>query len=217
MYVYVYIPYIPNSCCAKPLPPAGETPPAPAAACTSAAPCNPHEQGSSAEDVLSRILIVPRQPDSDHFLNLYSCIDVALHPFPFDGSKTAADALALGIPAVTLPTQQLKARMAASFARSLKLDELIANNVTDYIRIAVQLARDPAFLQEMTAKVVARGQFAFDDPIVALEWQLWLMNAVAWQDSDDDNDDGAGGERVRMRQQLEALQAAADERRRTWE
>ena len=51
-----------------------------------------------------RVLFYPRSPHSDVFLSFISCADVILHPFPFDGSKTSADAIALGIPFVTWPS-----------------------------------------------------------------------------------------------------------------
>ncbi len=50
-----------------------------------------------------RVIFYPRLPDSDSFMAFISVADVLLHPFPFDGSKTAADGLAMGIPVVTWP------------------------------------------------------------------------------------------------------------------
>ncbi len=51
-----------------------------------------------------RVLFFPRAPNSDRFMEFISVVDVMLHPFPFDGSKTAADALAMGLPTVTWPS-----------------------------------------------------------------------------------------------------------------
>jgi protein O-GlcNAc transferase len=51
-----------------------------------------------------RVLWYPRAPNSDMFLSMLSVADVVLHPFPFDGSKTSADAIALGVPYVTWPS-----------------------------------------------------------------------------------------------------------------
>ena len=51
-----------------------------------------------------RVIFYPRLPNSDTFMSFISVVDVLLHPFPFDGSKTAADGLAMGIPVVTWPS-----------------------------------------------------------------------------------------------------------------
>ena len=54
-----------------------------------------------------RVIFYPRLPNSDTFMSFISVADVLLHPFPFDGSKTAADGLAMGIPVVTWPSVRL--------------------------------------------------------------------------------------------------------------
>ena len=51
-----------------------------------------------------RVIFYPRLPNSDTFMSFISVVDVLLHPFPFDGSKTSADGLAMGIPVVTWPS-----------------------------------------------------------------------------------------------------------------
>jgi predicted O-linked N-acetylglucosamine transferase (SPINDLY family) len=53
--------------------------------------------------VYDRVLFYPRLPNSEQFMQFISVADVLLHPFPFDGSKTAADGIAMGIPVVTWP------------------------------------------------------------------------------------------------------------------
>ena len=55
-----------------------------------------------------RVIFYPRLPNSDTFMSFISVVDVLLHPFPFDGSKTSADGLAMGIPVVTWPSVSTK-------------------------------------------------------------------------------------------------------------
>ncbi len=50
-----------------------------------------------------QVIVYPRLPNSDTFMSFISVADVLLHPFPFDGSKTSADGLAMGVPVVTWP------------------------------------------------------------------------------------------------------------------
>ena len=61
-----------------------------------------------------RIVMVPRVGSSDDFLRLVGCADVMLHPFPFGGSKTAADSVTMAVPVVTLRAPFLRGRMAHS-------------------------------------------------------------------------------------------------------
>lgn len=54
-------------------------------------------------ETFSRVRFYRRFQNSDTFMEFISVADVILHPYPFDGSKTAADVLTLGIPMVTWP------------------------------------------------------------------------------------------------------------------
>jgi predicted O-linked N-acetylglucosamine transferase (SPINDLY family) len=54
-----------------------------------------------------RVVLIPRV-NANEFLSLLRMADVILHPFPFDGSRTSADALLVHIPYVCLPTEYLK-------------------------------------------------------------------------------------------------------------
>lgn len=51
---------------------------------------------------------MPRQAGHMPFMALLALADVALVPFPFGGSKTSLDSIALGIPTVTLPTMYVR-------------------------------------------------------------------------------------------------------------
>ena len=65
-----------------------------------------HEEALALAHLWARVHVVPRQP-SGNFSKLLGCADVVLHPFPFDGSRTASETLALGKPTVTLPADQV--------------------------------------------------------------------------------------------------------------
>jgi protein O-GlcNAc transferase len=83
-------------------------------------------------------------PPSDHtaFLAEYRRVDVALDPFPYNGGTTSCDALWMGVPLVTLAEERFCARMGLSILEHVGLPELVAHAVPDYVRIAVELARD---------------------------------------------------------------------------
>jgi len=60
--------------------------------------------------LIDRLHLVPRV-SAEKFLNLIKLADLLLHPFPFDGSRTSADGLSVGVPFLTMPTEFLRGRM----------------------------------------------------------------------------------------------------------
>ncbi|MBV8536566.1 MAG: hypothetical protein JO128_13295, partial [Alphaproteobacteria bacterium] len=107
-----------------------------------------HEIGS---DQMARVQFdIESRPLKDH-LDLYRQVDVALDPFPFNGSTTTFEALWMGVPVVTLLGETMMARWSASMLRALKLDELVAHTSEEYVEIALTLAGDPQRLSELRA------------------------------------------------------------------
>jgi protein O-GlcNAc transferase len=74
----------------------------------------------------------------------YNQIDVALDCFPFSGSTTSFQALAMGVPVVTWPQDRMVSRWSETMLRAIGLEELIASSGDEYIRIALQMAGQTA-------------------------------------------------------------------------
>src|SRR5205085_5904132 len=92
-------------------------------------------------DVADRIKFLPKMPRND-FMELLAFSDVMLDPFPFGGGHTTYEALALGLPVVTLPGQFLRARLAHAMYEQMEYRDLLAGGVDDYVRIALRLGTD---------------------------------------------------------------------------
>ena len=88
-------------------------------------------------------LIGWRDAPADH-LALYRGIDIALDPFPYNGTTTTCEALAMGVPVITLAGTRHAARVGASLLAAAGLDQLVALSVDDYVSRAVELAGDTA-------------------------------------------------------------------------
>lgn len=73
-------------------------------------------------------------------LALLNRIDVALDPFPFNGSTTSFEALWMGVPLVTMAGDHFVARVGASLLVPLGLEEWVAHDADEYRRIAIRLA-----------------------------------------------------------------------------
>jgi len=82
--------------------------------------------------------------------------DIALDPFPFNGSTTTFEALWMGLPVVTLTGSCFVGRVGMSMLAAVGLSELVAQDEDDYVRIARALASHPARLAALRAGLGAR-------------------------------------------------------------
>jgi len=103
------------------------------------------ERGISRE----RLELVGWLPNADAHLTLYERIDVALDPFPYNGTTTTCEALWMGVPVVTLKGDRHSARVGASLLTQAGLTDWIAKSANDYVEIALALASNPTELQRL--------------------------------------------------------------------
>jgi protein O-GlcNAc transferase len=89
---------------------------------------------------------------ADH-QSVYNEIDVALDPFPYNGATTTCEAMWMGVPVITLAGNVHAGRVGASILAQMGLTDLVAESLDDYIRIAVELAKDPTRLLELRASL----------------------------------------------------------------
>jgi protein O-GlcNAc transferase len=96
-----------------------------------------------------RVELMAPLPDATAHQALYNRVDIALDPFPNNGTTTTCEALWMGVPVVTLRGNRHAARVGASLLTQVGLTDLIANSVEEYVEIAIALAGDPGRLAEM--------------------------------------------------------------------
>ena len=104
------------------------------------------KQEGIAED---RIEYHGHLPSMDDHLELYSTIDIGLDPFPFNGATTTCEALWMGVPVITLAGDRHAGRVGASILTNVGLTDFIAQNIDGYIQLAVEMAANPTYLQEI--------------------------------------------------------------------
>jgi predicted O-linked N-acetylglucosamine transferase (SPINDLY family) len=75
-------------------------------------------------------------------LALLNSVDIALDPFPFNGSTTTFEALWMGVPVVSLAGSRFLSRVGASVLHQVDLDDLVAADRAGYVACATALAHD---------------------------------------------------------------------------
>lgn len=75
-------------------------------------------------------------------LELYKRMDIALDPFPYNGTTTTCEALWMGVPVITLAGERHAGRVGVSLLNALGHPEWIAQTPEQYLAIATKLALD---------------------------------------------------------------------------
>lgn len=84
-------------------------------------------------------------------LHGYGQVDISLDPFPFGGGYTSLESLWMGVPVITWPQSRVAGRQTYSFLKAIGLDEFIAADEVNYLRIAKQFADDLPRLAQLRA------------------------------------------------------------------
>ena len=103
------------------------------------------ERGVAAE----RVELVAWLPGAAAHLAAYHRVDIALDPFPYNGTTTTCEALWMGVPVVTLRGDRHAGRVGSSLLTQIGLTDLIANSVEEYLEIALALAGHPRRLEDL--------------------------------------------------------------------
>lgn len=117
-----------------------------------------------------RLVFAPPLPNSQHLARL-SCADLLLDTMPYNAHTTASDALWMGVPVVTCLGTAFAGRVAASLLNGCQLSELVANTMQEYEEIAVRIALDPSYKEQLKARLSVNRHTAelFDTPRLACD------------------------------------------------
>ncbi|MDX1377194.1 MAG: hypothetical protein R3357_16630, partial [Burkholderiales bacterium] len=109
--------------------------------------------------------------------------DLFLDTHHYNGHTTASDALWAGVPLLSWSSDAFAGRVGASLLAAIGLPELALASLADYERLAIELARDPARLAALRARLEAnrltQPLFRTADHTRALEGayeQMWARH-----------------------------------------
>ena len=111
---------------------------------------------TSAGIAKERLLFMPHKPQIKDHLAVYNEVDIALDSYPYHGTTTTCEALAAGVPVVSLAGSSHVARVGVSLLNAVGLADLVAQQPEDYVAIAVKLAADRARLRQLRTSLSER-------------------------------------------------------------
>ena len=115
-------------------------------------------------------------------LGLYVRSDVYLDSIGWSGGNTSIEAIACGLPLVTLPGEFMRGRHTYGFLKLMGIEETIAQTEHDYISIAVRLGKDEVFRKSVRKKIMERRRILFDDTGSVRALEAFYSEAVRLQD-----------------------------------
>ncbi|MBV9124889.1 MAG: tetratricopeptide repeat protein [Planctomycetes bacterium] len=112
-----------------------------------------------------RLRFTPHLPKPEHLARL-RLAHLFLDTYFVNAHTTASDALWAGVPVLTCPGSTFVSRVAASLLTAVGMPELIAADLSQYERLAVDLARRPDDLARLRRKLAGQRttQPLFDTP-----------------------------------------------------
>ena len=124
--------------------------------------------GRHLPDVIGRIHFLPRMLGPD-YLQVFAAADCILDTLRFSGGTTSCDALGVGGLVVTLPGPFMRSRVTHALYRKMGMDDLVARDRDDYVRIALRLGTDPTYRDQMRQKINSLSDVLFENTECASE------------------------------------------------
>jgi protein O-GlcNAc transferase len=110
-----------------------------------------------------RVHVLPQCSHAD-YLRLNTVCDAMLDTLRWSGGNTSLDAIACGLPIVTLPGTAMRGRQSAAMLALAGVGDTVAKDEDDYVRIAARVAREHAWRNDVASRLAAGRTRLFDDP-----------------------------------------------------
>jgi predicted O-linked N-acetylglucosamine transferase (SPINDLY family) len=122
-------------------------------------------------------LFLPRL-NFDDFLSLNLASNVLLDTPGWSGGKTSLEGISCGLPVVTLPGEFMRGRHAYAMLKMMGINDTVAEDIDEYIDIAVRLGIDERFYWKNREKIRSRSDRLFEDYSVPAALAAFFKNTV---------------------------------------
>jgi len=113
------------------------------------------------------------------YLNLLSLCNASLDTIGFTGSNTTLQAIACGLPVVTLPTELMRGRQSYGIFKTLGIMDTVASSETEYIEIAVRLGSDSSWRESISQRMRANHHLLYDDITCVKALEQFFVEVVS--------------------------------------
>ena len=131
-------------------------------------------------------LIFAERTDYASHLARQQLADLFLDTTPYNAGTTAADALWMGLPVLTITGKSFVARMGSGLVQAAGVPELATDSLDEYQGTAVKLALNPAMLTKVKDKLIANRTSAplFDSKAFCKNFEQALTTVwCQWRDT----------------------------------
>ena len=104
----------------------------------------------------SQLIVVAPFPSPLDIPPLLALADLYVDSFPYAGATSIIDALLVSLPTVVMAGEYQRFDQAAALLRDLGLEELIANDVEDYLRLTTELATSKESRQKLRGTIQSK-------------------------------------------------------------
>jgi predicted O-linked N-acetylglucosamine transferase (SPINDLY family) len=130
-------------------------------------------------DICNRIYTVPFINNPELFYKFIYSADVMLDPHPFGGLISTIDIFSCGRSIITMPGEKLYGRFTAGAYKYMGLSEdkascLIAENINDYVKKAIQIATDSLLRESIEKDIIKLLPNIFEDTKTIDDWSSFL-------------------------------------------
>jgi predicted O-linked N-acetylglucosamine transferase (SPINDLY family) len=114
---------------------------------------NLRREAQSRDVAAERLVFAAHAESGAEHLARQSLADLFLDTLPYNAHSTACDALWAGVPMLSCKGGNFAGRVGASALAALGLSELITSSLDEYEGLGLELARSPARLQDLRARL----------------------------------------------------------------
>ena len=103
-----------------------------------------------------RLILRGRTDNFREHLATYQIVDIALDPFPYNGTTTSMDCLWMGVPFLSLGGDRYISRVGLSILQTMRMPDWVATSEADYVSRATRFACDLNALTQLRAELRQR-------------------------------------------------------------
>jgi protein O-GlcNAc transferase len=135
----------------------------------------------SSPNTRNRVFFLGREKTEERHRARYQVADLALDTFPYAGTTTSFEALAMKVPVVTLVGDRHVQRTTYSMLKHLGIEDTIAHTQAEYLEKAVFLVSHPESLRDLKLRICKAVEETIQTQPTALTKELETTYRTMWE------------------------------------